>query len=52
MNKKDLFFINFILEYYLHGYDTVAQLEERYLDTVEVIGSSPVSVTISYNQVR
>ncbi len=30
--------------------DAVAQLEERYPDTVEVIGSSPVSITIFYLQ--
>lgn len=52
MKKKTLFFCGFGVIYLQHSLsDTVAQLEERHLDTVEVIGSSPVSVTIFYIQV-
>ncbi len=36
------------LYYNINVDDAVAQLEERYPDTVEVIGSSPVSITIFF----
>lgn len=31
------------------AFDPVAQLEERYLDMVEVVGSSPIGITMNDN---